>query len=99
MNRMFSKREFLKVVDRERVRSERTGQNFSVILLDLGMQRKKKSILKAAGNLIRKKIRVYDEIGWFDTDRLGVLLPDTPYAGAETLALKIKESIIPDGIN
>jgi lipopolysaccharide/colanic/teichoic acid biosynthesis glycosyltransferase len=32
--------------------------------------------------LLRKRIRLSDDIGWFDRDKIGVILPDTPGDGA-----------------
>src|SRR5258706_4033087 len=71
---------------RERARADRTEQEFSVL------------VLEGQANLIHmleERLRNTDEIGWFDKQRIGVLLPNTPANGAVKLAQDIRRMTMP----
>lgn len=73
---VFDKKTFLFVLRRERARADRTGGQFSLLEFRLPESRGRYSdewIL----NVLAKRIRITDMIGWLDSSSLGVLLTDT----------------------
>ncbi len=79
---------FRRLVNRERARSDRSRRPFSVVvihLLEMNLQ-----ALRRAPGLITACIREIDDLGWFDADELGVLLPETDGEGARLFGAKIK---------
>ncbi len=99
MSMIYSKKEFAEKFNCERVRADRTGQEFSLIVFELQFAKlkRKREMLdwEAVAHLIRNRIRCYDEIGWIEKNRFGVLLPGTSYAGAHKVADTICFEIIP----
>lgn len=95
METIYATKDFLRILERERARTDRSGDAFSIILFNIVNSDKHDLNIKALGYLIRKRIRVYDDIGWFEKNRLGILLPDTGFDQAKKLAQQIGNSIIP----
>jgi lipopolysaccharide/colanic/teichoic acid biosynthesis glycosyltransferase len=83
------------MLERERARTDRSGNEFSIILFNIVNSDKQHLNIKALGYLIRKRIRVYDDIGWFEKNKLGILLPETGFDQARKLAQQIGRDIIP----
>src|SRR5437867_1179661 len=85
---VLSREDFHRALAQERARADRTEHQFSVVLLHGGgLQRS-----GAAGDLIDKianRIRVIDQIGWFDERRIGLILPNTSSNGARKLVDRI----------
>ena len=69
--------EFQAAVERERHRSDRSGDRFSVVVFkaDAPLAVEKDSC--TLQNALKRRIRGMDTVGWFDDKRIGVLLPDT----------------------
>ena len=84
-----SREDFHRALAQERARADRTEHQFSVVLLHGdGLQR-----ARAAEDLINKipnRIRVIDQIGWFDDRRIGLILPHTSSSGARKLVDRIR---------
>ncbi len=72
--------EFQRLLDRERCRSDQNAHPFSLLLFDI--EAKTPSDLRRLCHLLASRIRLTDDVGWFNDDHIGVLLPDTPAAGA-----------------
>ena len=72
---------FLERVRLECARSDRSGQELSLVVLRLP----EGAALRAA-RVAGERIRETDELGWLDGGELGVLLTDTPAAGARIVA-------------
>jgi lipopolysaccharide/colanic/teichoic acid biosynthesis glycosyltransferase len=69
------------ILRRECARCERNGHEFSLVIVaaaETGARRH----LHRLGNLLCRRLRATDEIGWFDSTRLCAVLPDTTAAGA-----------------
>jgi lipopolysaccharide/colanic/teichoic acid biosynthesis glycosyltransferase len=64
---------------RESARADRSGSEFALVLFRI-RSRKSLSTVRLARTLLGR-IRATDDIGWYDDDHLGVLLPDTSAAG------------------
>ena len=77
-----SHREFGAVIERERRRTDRTGVAFSIAILDAAKLRSDPAGMDELLSAIRRRARSTDELGWFDSESLGVLLVDTPAEGA-----------------
>src|SRR5207253_5731447 len=85
-----SPEDFRTALLRERARADRSDQQFSVVLLHGdGLES-----ARAAEDLISrvsKRIRIIDEIGWFDESRIGLILPYTSSSGVRTLVESIRD--------
>jgi lipopolysaccharide/colanic/teichoic acid biosynthesis glycosyltransferase len=69
-------------VQRESARADRSGGEFALVLFRIrNRDRRSLSTMRLAKTLL-KRIRATDDIGWYDEDHLGVLLPDTSALGA-----------------
>ncbi len=79
---------FRRLVNRERARSDRSRRPFSVVVLHLIELRL--AILHRTPGLIAGCIREIDDVGWFDSEELGILLPETDREGARLFGLKLK---------
>ena len=78
MNTVYSQKNFSEILERERSRSERTAARFSIIGFELPGKKNSAPILQNLCRALNRRVRCYDEIGWIDKHRLGVILPDTP---------------------
>ncbi len=88
-----SKEEFKSIIKKERVRADRNNHKLSIVMFDMDASDPKK---KTNGQLIeniRSRIRCIDEVGWYDNQRIGMILPYTSNKGATKLAEYICESI------
>jgi lipopolysaccharide/colanic/teichoic acid biosynthesis glycosyltransferase len=74
---------FRVILERERARSERTGQIFSLVIFGINSRNGiDTATLESLGNDITQKIRKSDEIGWYDGNRIGTILTGTSAEGA-----------------
>ncbi|MEI6127311.1 MAG: sugar transferase [Pseudomonadota bacterium] len=89
-----SKKDFLKTLERERARSDRTGHDFSIIIFNITKSGSQKALsIQTLADAIRKKIHCCDDMGWFDKHKLGILLPHTNYGDAAKLAADISSAV------
>ena len=79
---MLSLREFETVLEHERRRTDRTGLGFSVAILNTAKVRCDPASIETLVSTIRRRVRSTDQVGWFDSESVGVLLVDTPPEGA-----------------
>jgi hypothetical protein len=75
---------------RESARVDRkSGGALTLVLFRIPAQnRTRLSAIRLAKTIV-KRIRVTDDVGWFDDEHLGLLLPETTTAGAWRLATSI----------
>ena len=88
---IYSEEEFRRIIDKERARADRTDHQFSLILLDLGFTNGNH---KKNGRQLQKifsRMRRIDEVGWYDPQRIGIILPYTSEGGAQRFAESIGE--------
>ena len=71
---VLSKPELIRVFEAERVRTERTGSVFSLVVFTMGS--KSEADLSKAVGAIEKTVRLYDAIGSIGEQGLGVILPE-----------------------
>jgi lipopolysaccharide/colanic/teichoic acid biosynthesis glycosyltransferase len=71
-----------RLLARERARTDRTGRPFSLLTLTPrapdGQGRSHRRVLR----ILKRRLRITDEIGMLDADRLAVVLPETDARGA-----------------
>jgi lipopolysaccharide/colanic/teichoic acid biosynthesis glycosyltransferase len=80
------------ILERERARSERTGQIFSLVIFGInGRNGADTATLESLGNDITKKIRKSDEIGWYDGNCIGTILTGTSAEGASRFVEIVKK--------
>ncbi len=72
-------------LERERMRADRNDGIFSLIVAAPQAEGGKDAVERLA-DVLRSRIRRTDMAGWFDSRRVGVILPDTPAPGAFKLA-------------
>ena len=84
---------FQALLRHERNRSDREGSEFSLAVFDVsGMNFNGRRTQKVA-DTIRKEMRSIDEVGWIDSQCIGVLLPVTNIEGGRKFAHRVGESI------
>jgi lipopolysaccharide/colanic/teichoic acid biosynthesis glycosyltransferase len=85
---------FRTILERERARAERTGQIFSLVVFsidkDVGTDA---TSLEQLGYVLGQKVRICDEVGWYDGNCIGTILPGTSAEGARQFIDIIKERI------
>ena len=86
-------KQFLHVVERERQRTHRSGNPFSLLIFEPINGSCKLSAYEKLSKLLKKQLRSTDEIGWYNEKSLGVFLPDTNKAGATVLKQKLLPQI------
>jgi len=89
------------VIERERLRADRSGLMFSLLVLTPRSTDHDPCDVNRFAQALLWRLRVTDEVGWWDQRALGVLLPDTPPAGArkvvhDILALAAEQSLLVD---
>lgn len=94
---IYEREEFLELIELERDRVHRDDQQFSLILIDVNENDNGIAGTIELVHKISKRVRRIDQIGWYDNNHLGVLLPNTTQAGAQIIANDICQS--PDDTN
>ena len=84
-----SEEEFIRIIENERARAERNDHCFSLILFDTAAIGLKPGTIGPFTQKIRHRIRQVDQIGWYDNQRIGLVLPYTSNIGACQLAAYI----------
>ena len=75
---------------RESARVDRKGSGgLSMILFRIPASERNTLSAVRLARAILKRIRVTDDLGWFDDEHMGLLLPETPPAGAWRLAQEV----------
>jgi hypothetical protein len=86
---LVGKEAFQRAIEKERYRSDRSSQEYSLLILSLAIKSEDDERIVQAIAMIRDRIRTIDEIGWYDENQLGILLPFTSMGGADRLADEI----------
>jgi GGDEF domain-containing protein len=84
-----SREQFREILQRELMRSGRSGIPFSILLFNIPEGKPGKRFFEKLEKLIAGRVRATDVIGWYSNTELGVLLPDTHLEGAYLLAEQI----------
>ena len=73
-----SEEEFHSILVREKARADRNGHGFSLVAIEISKTDDTSFLI----DRFQQLIRTTDEIGWFDSNTLGVFLYNTPAFGA-----------------
>ena len=79
---IYSEEDFEHLLNYERIRSERTESNFSLVIFEVERTPANRNGVKGFVDDIRAKVRIIDHVGWFK-DHVSVLLPET--SGSEAV--------------
>lgn len=77
--------EFQRLIQRERLRADRNGETFSLVIMAPRNRQHGSKMFPEVVRVLHARLRATDDVGQIEGDRLGVLLPDTPSAGAWTV--------------
>jgi len=93
---LMDEREFRRAVDEERMRMDRNGTHFSLVVFDCGdddCESKGRQLAEAC----RKRLRMIDRAGFLSSREVALLLPGTDATGAQQVADDITRGIQDDG--
>lgn len=85
--------EFHFLLLREKVRADRAQRPMSLVLLEVAAERWDTMSPTALSRQLHERVRLTDEVGWFDAKTLGIILPDTPAEGAQALAQSLASTL------
>ena len=91
--KIYSEKEFRKIVDIERARVDRMGNCFSVVSFVTSNKKGNGVFKKQLISILKKKLRTTDEIGLIDEDRIGVLLHNAPPDATGDFVNRLREDI------
>jgi len=100
LNGIPSPEEFSRILERERERSDRSGQGFSLVVFEYGannLHTDSMRILKDC--ILSRKVRAIDEVGWFNEGAIATLLACTSPDGARAFAEDVVANLPPAGID
>jgi hypothetical protein len=83
MDHVSSLSDFQKIIEMERCRVNRNGGSFVIVVFNLEKFQMELNLLSKLVQRISQRSRITDQIGWYDYNRLGVILPETPTLGAQ----------------
>jgi lipopolysaccharide/colanic/teichoic acid biosynthesis glycosyltransferase len=69
-------------IQRESARADRNGGEFALVLFRVRNRDRASLSTMRLSRTVLTRIRATDDVGWYDEDHLGVLLPDTAATGA-----------------
>ena len=93
-----SRKDIDAILHRECARCERNGHEFCLVVIGTADNSPPRHLNRLAGFLCRRA-RGTDEVGWFDSRRLCVVLPDTSEAGAIAFVSDYTESANHKGLS
>jgi hypothetical protein len=70
-----SPEQFQAVLKRERARSDRSGDPFSLLSLGVKDWESGRTTLVRLARLLRRRLRATDEAGWIDSRHIGIAMP------------------------
>jgi lipopolysaccharide/colanic/teichoic acid biosynthesis glycosyltransferase len=77
---IYSREQFQMALEREKARAERNGHSVSLAIIQTSGRRTRER--PRLEDVLRGRLRIMDEAGWFDQSRIGVLMPYTSRQGA-----------------
>ena len=85
--------QFHAILERERARSDRTGDSFSLVVFETRDKDHDPDAVHLLVDVLSGRLRLTDEAGWFNGHDIGVALPNTPAGSAKKLADDICRTI------
>ena len=77
------------IILRERARTDRHDHEFSIIVIDIEKFDQENGVLDHFVQLLGSRIRMIDEIGWYDKNQIAIVLP---YTSSEN-AVRVVEDV------
>lgn len=77
---IYSVEQFQAALEREKARAERNGHSVCLVTIQSGRHPARER--PRLEEVLRRRLRIMDEAGWFDRSRIGVLMPYTSAQGA-----------------
>jgi hypothetical protein len=99
LNGIKSRKDFYKIIERERERSNRNNHQVSLVVFNLDSFPDNGKERKQLISNINKGKRSIDNIGWFKKHSVGVILPYTSSYGAREFSVRVSRTlnfIMPD---
>ena len=93
-----SKREFKLILERERSLVDRNNRMFSVLIFGSGNSRYHRESVRALMDVLSRRLRKTDIVGWLDRQSIGVMMPDTPPAGAWIVGNSVCQLLASDSV-
>ena len=87
--KILSREDLQRTLDKERTRADRSGRAFYWVLFRLGDSHSEKQVLQRLGDIVARRIRSTDTVGWFDETVACAILLDTDRTGAQVFATDI----------
>lgn len=85
-------KQFSRIIELERDRVHRGNKQFTVVLFRIENEFNGNSNTVELIYRITNRVRKIDQIGWYDSQHIGVLLPNTDKDGAEIITKEIIRS-------
>ena len=82
---------FRSILERECSRAERNSHGFSLVIFNSGSVRRNFQRVQELTGILKERIRATDVIGWVDSERIAVLLPETYRDGARKFAQDVTQ--------
>jgi lipopolysaccharide/colanic/teichoic acid biosynthesis glycosyltransferase len=92
------KRDFSRILERERARSDRNGNHFVLVDFEIYSDGDVWKTLHRLERCLLARLRKMDEVGWLEDKHVGVLLFDTRAADGEMFANEIREKSLGLGV-
>lgn len=97
LNGISSLDEFSAILERERERSDRSGQGFSLAVFEYGTENGHADLMRILiHRILSRKVRAIDEVGWFKEGSVATLLACTSSEGAWKFAKDVVNGL-PEG--
>jgi lipopolysaccharide/colanic/teichoic acid biosynthesis glycosyltransferase len=90
---LLSVRQFRHVLNRERARSDRSGDRFCLLAFSSRVSEAWPELRAQLCAVLQRRLRSTDELGWLDSGRIGAVLPGTPPRGAWKLAEDVCQAL------
>ncbi|MGA8753755.1 sugar transferase [Candidatus Deferrimicrobium sp.] len=91
-NIVYSSRDFSSIIHRERDRSDRTGQGFSLVIFEVGTGKNRSDSVRNLVPILTHRVRSTDAVGWFEDGRIGVILPHTTTESAWKFVANVRNA-------
>ena len=95
-DRLQTQSDLKNIILRERARSDRHNHEFSIIVIDIEKFDQANGVLDHFVQLLGSRIRIIDEVGWYDQNKIAIVLPYTTSEDAVQVAEDIIKIINPD---
>ncbi|MCP4296061.1 MAG: sugar transferase, partial [Proteobacteria bacterium] len=96
-DQIYSKEEFIRIIETERARADRVGLRFSIVKFNIEDSKVKDKFVARLLRLLSERLRLTDEVGWVAESRIGALLYNTHPDDACYLAAQIRDQMTTRG--